>query len=110
MFGFLDMMGNHSSRKVARYEEDGITIDTCRVTDSDKPYETAIEHPSYNNGNWVVVELYDTKEAALVGHEKWVNKMSADDLPSELTDVSTSEVALLSSELGGNGWRKKQKV
>ncbi len=48
MLEFLQMAGTYKERKVACYEKKGICIDTCRVTDSKKPYETGITHPRYN--------------------------------------------------------------
>lgn len=79
MFGFLNMMGNYEERKVARWpdsEEEWI-VDTAAVCDSAQPFETAIQHPRYNSGSMVIVELYDTKEEAKIGHDKWVEIMSA---------------------------------
>jgi len=73
MFNFLNMTYNYEERKVDRYEEGNLTIDTCLITDDDEyNYETAIKHPFYNNGNWVIVEQYYTKEEAQNGHNKWV--------------------------------------
>lgn len=93
MFGFLDMVGTYEERKVNRYEKDGIIVSTCSVTDSDKPYETGVLHESYNHGKWVIVELYDTKEESVIGHQKWVDLM-VNNPPDTLTDVSTADVAL----------------
>ena len=76
LFDFLEMSGNYEERKVANYSEGKLVVDTCAVTDSSKPYETGITHPDYKDGDWIVVELYDTKEQALEGHDKWVKKMT----------------------------------
>lgn len=89
LFGFIDMMGNYESRKVDRWDGgENFIVDTCFVTDSSKPYETAVCHPKYNNGKWVIVELYDDREEAKNGHQKWVELMQQDPLPKELRDVS----------------------
>jgi len=85
---FVGMMGNYEERKVARFEEGDLIVSTCRVTDSTQPYETAVSHPRYNDGAWVIVEQYDDEETAAEGHEKWVAKMTTSDLPEELYDVS----------------------
>ena len=102
LFDFLKDMGNYEERKVDRYDgEEGLCIDTARVSDSKKPFETGIEHPSYNDGKWVIVETYDTKEAAETGHNIWVEKMTAEELPKELVDMSSAEVAELAFEVCG---------
>ena len=110
MFNFLDMADNYEERKVAHYEKEGeVTIDTAEVTDSDKSYETAIAHPSYNNGKWVIVELYDTEDEAKTGHDKWVEIMIAKKLPSKLKDVSTAGIADTYFSLAGEEARIKIK-
>ena len=94
MFNFIDMILNREQRVVARYEKDNLIVDTCLVTDSDQPYETGIRHPDYNEGLWIIVEMYETKEDAQKGHDKWVALMTAK-LPEKLYDVGTSEIAQL---------------
>ncbi len=101
MFEFISMMDNYEERKVARYEENGIIVDTCLVTDSDKPYETAIAHPNYNNGLFIIVADYDTKEEAAAGHTKWVKIMTLPTLPRTIKDVSTAGIAKLCIKLSG---------
>ena len=110
MFDFFAMMGNYEDRKVARFEDGTCTVDTAAVTDSAKPYETGICHPAYNEGAWVIVELYDTKEGAVAGHDRWVKTMTAKELPAELTDVSTATTAVLldgAASAVGEAWRVK---
>ena len=106
LFDFFSMISNYEERKIDRFEKDELTVDTCSVTDSDKPYETAVEHPHYNNGKWVIVETYDTKEAAQRGHNKWVKKMTGKKLPASLKDVSSAEVAKL-ADVFSKDWRNK---
>lgn len=89
MFDFFDMMYDREDRKLANTEVDGGVVDTCRVTDSSKPFETGIAHPSYNEGKWVIVELYDSKEDALSGHEKWIEKIKMK--PDFLEDINECE-------------------
>ena len=97
MFDFLMDMGNHDERKVARWPDspEEWVVDTCRVSDSQCPFETAIKHEKYNGGEMVIIEEYDDKESAQVGHDKWVKIMSADELPESLVDVSTCGIAQL---------------
>ena len=109
MFNFLNMLDDYEDRKVARYpEEENFLVDTCRVTDSKQPYETAVQHPRYNRGEIVIVQLYDTKEQALEGHEKWVKAMTTEPLPQALIDVSTSGIAELCDVFSGDDWRLKE--
>ena len=95
IFDFLNMVDNYEDRKVANYQKDGVHIDTVFVSDAKKPIETAIRHPKYNNGDWIVVDYANTKKEALLKHNKWVKKMTAKELPKEIKDVSTAEIAQL---------------
>lgn len=98
MFSFLKDTDNYEDRKVARFEQGDVLVSTARVSDSLQPFETAVAHPDYNNGKLVIVQMYDTKEEASIGHNKWVKLMTSDNLPDELVDVSTAEIRQL---LGG---------
>lgn len=110
MFNFFNMANDYEERKVARYEEEGICIDTAAVSDSDQPYETGIQHPGYNDGDWVIVELYPNKKAAQEGHNKWVQIMTAPELPEFLKDVSTANIAKLVDVFGDETWRMRKKI
>lgn len=100
MFGFMGMADDYEIRKVANTEIEGAEIDTCAVNDSTRPYETAVRHPGYNDGNWIVVELYDTKELANIGHYKWVEKFSQKDLPARLVDVNETDIQGFAEVIG----------
>lgn len=91
-FDFIKMAGNYESRKVARFEKDDLLVDTAEVNDALQPYETAISHPEYDGGHWVPVEMYDTKEEAIIGHSTWVHKMTSGELPASLEHRSSAEV------------------
>ena len=106
MFGFMQDVGNYKDRKVDRYEDGDLFIDTCRVSDSTQPYETGIAHPAYNDDKIVIVEQYANKEEAQAGHNRWIEVMTAETLPSKLQDVSGSTVALLlDGAAGEEEWR-----
>ena len=92
---FFDMFDNYEERAVDHFEEGEIVIDTAAVTDSMQPFETGVCHPNYNNGDWVIVEMYDTKEGAQRGHGKWVKKMTSKKLPTSIKDVSSATIANL---------------
>jgi len=91
MFG-MEMIDNYDSRKIGRFEEGNVFVSTVRVTDSLEPFETAVRHPKYNNNMLVIVEMYESAEEATAGHERWIAVMTADTIPAELKDVSTSEI------------------
>jgi hypothetical protein len=88
IFDFLQDAGNYEERKVSNDIVNGATIDTCAVSDSDHPFETGIVSPDYNDGKWVIVEEYDSKELAEIGHKKWVD-LFTNNKPTELIDVSS---------------------
>ena len=101
MFNFLQDMNIYNKRLVDNSVLDGSTIiDTCRVSDGEKPFETGIQCPKYNNNKWVIVEGYNTKEDAQKGHNKWVGVMSANNLPEKLVDCGNSEISKLCSIFG----------
>jgi hypothetical protein len=100
LFDFLQDLGNHDERKIDTYEKDSVFVDTCAVSDSTQPYETAVAHPNYNDGTMIIVQLYNTKEAAQKGHNKWVKKMTAEILPKAIKDVSTAGIIKFAADLG----------
>lgn len=73
-FNFLNMAGNYEDRKIGRVmpgENNGVGVSTCSVTDMDEyQYETAL----LTAQGAVPVERYLTKEEAILGHKKWVEK------------------------------------
>ena len=110
LFG-IGNMGNYAERAVARWPEgEDWIVDTCRITDSDKPFETAVKHAGYNGGKMVIVEEYKDEESAQKGHDKWVKIMSSDELPERLISVSTCEAAKFYDAIGGDGFRQNPKM
>jgi hypothetical protein len=93
------MIGDYDDRMVDRYEGNGFFISTCLVRDSNRPYETAIKHPEYNDGVIIIVETYNTKEEAAKGHDKWVKIMTAEELPQELIDKGSCFISQALKEL-----------
>jgi len=109
MFGF-GMVGNYEERKVANNKVKDAEIDTAAVTDSAHPFETAVKHPRFYDGKWIVVEMYDTKEASQAGHDKWVKVFNKKKLPASLRDVSTCSVAKMVDDISKDKkWRDKSK-
>lgn len=95
IFGFLEDFGTYEQRQVARYEHEILIVCTARVSDGVKPIETAVSHAEYNDGKWVIMESYDTEDQALVGHQKWVDTMTAESLPDILVDCRNSLISQL---------------
>lgn len=89
------------SRRVGLYEKDGLFVSTVKVSDGQKPYETAVEHAEYNGGEMVIVEAYDTFEQSVEGHQKWVNIMTTEPLPMQLADCHNSAIGRLILEKYG---------
>jgi transposase len=112
MFDFFTMAANYEQRKVACFEgPNNLVVDTCAVTDSRKPFETAVSHPEYNSGLWVIVESYKTREKAEKGHEKWVGIMTANELPESLEDRSEAGVAFMrDASTDDTTWRTFKRV
>lgn len=66
---------------ISRFESKDFVIDTCEVAYASPPYETGIKHKRLNDGNWIIVQKYDTLEKAQEGHNKWIKKLN--DTPFE---------------------------
>jgi hypothetical protein len=94
---------NYESRKIANWESKDLLsmVDTCSVTDGQKPYETAVQHPEYNGGEMIIVESYDDDISALTGHKKWLKLMQEDKLPRVLTDCCNADISQLIDKVGG---------
>ena len=67
--------GNQEHRQTAMTWKDdkGNIVDTVIPTDT-QTWETAIERKDVE-GKWVIVEQYKTKEEAIKGHKKWIDKI-----------------------------------
>src|SRR5258705_1718212 len=95
MFNFLNALDNYEDRKVDSTEVGDSEVDTCSVNDGIQDYETAVKHPKYNDGEWIIVEAYDTKEDAQTSHDKWVKIMSSIPLPNKLIDCKNLLISQL---------------
>lgn len=79
MFSFLRAIatGEEISDRANAIRTDlpnGTIIDTCKAYDVGR-WETGIKR---GEGEWEIVERYDTQEEAKKGHDKWVNKIKED--------------------------------
>ena len=102
MFSFTADAGNYEERRIGRDDYPWGFISTCRVSDGAKPYETAVEHGNYNNGEIVIVENYDTKEDAAAGHARWIARMTIPPLPATLYGCNNSCVQQLLNKFDEN--------
>ena len=75
--GFLQFMssGMEGPEEQLTDKIGDITIDTSLPSDT-HIWETGIKRLSIE-GEWVIVEQYETEEAARIGHKKWVELMTA---------------------------------
>jgi hypothetical protein len=99
LFDFLKDIDNYKDRAVARYEGKDFTIDTARVSDGVRPIETAVRHPEYNDGLWIIVDAYDNVDDAQTGHDRWIAIMTSNELPNQLIDCQNAEIGILLGEL-----------
>jgi len=104
MFEFLAMQGNYEDRKVDLWQNDtkDKMVSTVAINDGRKPFETAVQHPAYNDGLMVIVECYDTKEESQAGHDKWLKLMLSNDSPNSLVDCANAEISQIIGDIGGN--------
>ena len=97
---FFQDMDNYEERKVANTDIGDITVDTARVSDGRQSYETALAHPEYNEGKWIIVEAYDTKKEARAGPQRWVKNVKADQLPDPIQDCCNAGIMELATAVG----------
>lgn len=97
MFEFINDMFNYETRKVDCWqnEDEDQMVSTARVSDGTRPYETAFQHPEYNDGKIVIVEAYDTLEDARAGHTRWLKLMTEGPLPESLRECCNAGIAQL---------------
>ena len=112
MFEFLFDAGNYERRRVGRWDNESgdMMVSTASVSDGDHPYETAFQHPEYNQGKMVIVEAYDSRGDAESGHARWVKVMTEGPLPDELKDCCNAAVGQLLEAVGGHTVFKRTPV
>ena len=81
MFGINDLFrflyttwDDYEDRLVENTKQGDYEIDTCFCNDTNK-YETGI---SKLENDWIIVEEYNTKDEASIGHKKWVEFTKAE--------------------------------
>lgn len=88
-------------RQIAHDLVDGGELDTIMVKGEDniKPYETALSHLYYNEGMWVILETYDTRDQAIEGHKKWLEivKTKPPSLVGTINSVTLSVLSALAN-------------
>lgn len=90
--GFNGMMFESESERVSRKtghtKSKDWTVDTCYALDSGV-YETGISCKWIDNGEWVIVDEYETKEESVIGHKKWVKHIKTK--PKKLWSIQLEE-------------------
>lgn len=82
MTGLLGLRDFESEPVAETALENGAVISTVWTSDNeDDPYETAISDKHYQEGDWIVVEAYVTKDEAIAGHDKWAKTMTEENPP-----------------------------
>ena len=78
-----------AERRVARFgaDNDDLVIDTSFVEDTNL-FEIGIIDKRYReDGHWIIVEEFKTKEEAQSAHDKWVRVLTGDNPPDEIEDI-----------------------
>lgn len=104
LFDFMQDYDNYEDRVIGLWDNDdnSMMVSTAAVSDGREPFETAVAHPSYNNGKMIIVECYSTEEDAAAGHKKWLGLMRFDKLPLTLVDCGNSEISQLIDAIDGD--------
>ena len=94
-FGGMLYGGENSkeNRLVGRYgkDNDNLIIDTCYTSDTGL-YETGIIDHRYINGeHWLIVDEYETKKEAQLGHKKWTKVLKSEKLPNPIREIHLDE-------------------
>jgi len=108
MFNFFSMADNYEDRKIDNTIINETEIDTVAVYDSEQPFETGIKSSLYNDNQWIIVEMYDTKEEAIIGHKKWCLMFESKKFPPHLEDVSTAEIKILADAFSNKSYNIKK--
>lgn len=90
--GFGGMMyetpEQREARKTGNTKEKDYIVDTCYASDTGL-YETGISCERISDGDWVIVEEYETEKESKIGHKKWVKHMKTK--PKKLLSIQTEE-------------------
>lgn len=81
-------------RNAIRAWNDDFKVNTIRVYNAAHKYQTVIRHPDYANGKPITVQLYDKREAARLGHIKWINVLALHP-PRIITEVWNVDVPFI---------------
>lgn len=79
-----DPIQSYEKRVVINTVGKNFVVDTAFTPDTGL-FETGISYDKLNNGRWIIVDEYETKEKAKITHEKWVEYMQKN--PTTLTDI-----------------------
>lgn len=81
-------------KQIAVYDQKFL-VSTIQPGDATQyPYETAIEHPAYGDGELIVVDGAETFDDAIRIHNKWIDKLdvSFGQLPEVVIEFANSPI------------------
>lgn len=96
----MNMFSRRAQDIIGKFSKGDLYISTVSCEDTEHLFETAIAHPKYNDGLLIIVEEYDTRLEAQDSHAKWIDIMTAIELPACLKDVNTSDLRKLARKKG----------
>lgn len=90
LIGNMPMMMNFAEEEHERFntETKNFIVDTVEAPDTGC-WETGISSVGFDNAEWIIVEEYETKKEAKVGHNKWVKYMESN--PKKLHSIQIDE-------------------
>lgn len=85
---FMSFIEGDRDEKALNTVGDNWVVDTCFASDTGY-YETGILYEGFNNGNWIIVDEYESRKQSAIGHKKWIKHLKQN--PEELTDIHIDE-------------------
>jgi hypothetical protein len=70
------ILGGLSAKPVKTTTAEHFKVDTAQVFDREYPYEIAVCHEDFNNGQWVIVASAKTEKEAIKKHDNIVQKIA----------------------------------
>jgi len=84
MMNFYETKGKNP----LNFKSKNFIVDTCFTPDTGC-WETGISSANFNECEWIIVDEYESKKEAEIGHEKWIKFMKTN--PKMLTDIHIDE-------------------
>lgn len=90
---YKEMAGTYDQRNICHdVTSNKFEIDTSIVTDRTYKYESAVSHPEFNRGAWVILDSAPDEESAKVMHQSFIDYFEEEgDSLEELVDAYTEK-------------------